>query len=169
MLIIDGYNLLFAIARFGGRPVAKAIEEARARLLDQLIRYHRSTGEAITIVFDKRKHTGGARAQESLPGIRIVYSHPPRTADDEIRRLVEGSTAPRHIRIVTSDRELARACRERGASVVGARTFFTQLTSVVRRADADEDELRLKQNLPSADELAEWLEAFGEAGQSEEE
>jgi predicted RNA-binding protein with PIN domain len=161
-LIIDGYNVLFAIARFGGRAVATAIEEARSELLEHLLRCYRLTGERVTVVFDSRQLTGGARAREGFPGIRIVHAHPPRTADDEIRRLVEASTAPRHLRVVTSDRELARSCSSLGATVIGARAFFREITRQAEQAAKDEEEERVKTAQPSRQEMEEWLRVFAQ-------
>jgi len=153
-LIVDGYNVLFAIARYGrGRAVADALDEARGRLLPQLVRYAQETGDQVTVVFDSRR---------SLPGVRVVYSHPPRSADDDIRRLVETSTGPQHIRVVTSDRALADICRRAGAEVVGARTFHNGLTARLREADADRHEHQIKRQAPDADEIREFLELFGE-------
>lgn len=161
-LIVDGYNVLFAIAEHGDRSVAEAVEEARSRLLRHLTRYHQATREPVTLIFDSGARTGGATREERLPGIRILYSHPPRTADDDVRRLVEVSTAPQHLRVVTSDGELARACARLGARVVGAKAFLGELAALAREAKADESEDRLKQQPPSADEVREWLEIFGE-------
>jgi len=162
-LIVDGYNVLFAIARYGrGRAVADALDEARGRLLPQLVRYAQETGDQVTVVFDSRRPAGGASRAESLPGVRVVYSHPPRSADDDIRRLVETSTGPQHIRVVTSDRALAGACRRAGAEVVGARTFHNGLTARLREADADRHEYEIKRQAPDADEIREFLELFGE-------
>lgn len=161
-LIIDGYNVLFAIGRYGGKPIGEVIEQARTRLLHQLVRYHQETGDGVTVIFDSKQPAGGASREESLPGVRIRYSHPPRTADDDIRRLVETSTAPRHIRVVTSDRALARDCAQAGADVVGAKTFYHELSRQTRQADAEGREHQLKREPPSADEVREWLEIFGD-------
>ena len=42
-------------------------------------------------------------------------------------RLLEASDAPAAVRVVTSDRELARRVRALGAEVEGARTFRERL------------------------------------------
>ena len=160
-LILDGYNVLFAIAEQRGRSVAEAIEAARETLLRHLLRHHRQTGEATVIIFDSRHGTGGARTQQTLPGIRIFYSHPPRTADDDIRRLVETSTAPKQLRVVSSDRQLAADCARRGASVVGARTFFNALLQEARSTSKEEEESRIKTQPPSDEEVRDWLKIFG--------
>jgi len=162
-LIVDGYNVLFAIGRYGrGKAIGEVLDEARQRLLAELVRHCQHTGEAATVVFDSRKATGGASRQDTLPGVRILYSHPPRTADDDILRLVEQSTAPRQLRVVTSDRELRGACARHGAEVVGARTFYRQLAALARDADADRREHLLKRQPPDDDELRYWLDVFGD-------
>jgi len=161
-LIIDAYNVLFAITHHGGKPIGDAIEEARTRLIEKLVRHHQETGEDVTLVFDSHQPAGGASRQESLPGVYIRYSHPPRTADDDILRLVETSTGPQHLRVVTSDRALGRACSKAGAEVVGAMTFYNDLTLRGRKADEDGKEQQLKNEPPSADEVREWLELFGD-------
>lgn len=161
-VIVDGYNVLFAIARYGrGRPVAEALDEARARLLPQLVRYAQHTGDRVTVVFDSRQPAGGASHRESVRGVRIIYSHPPRTADDDIRQIAEASSAPRHVRVVTSDRALRHACARAGADVVGAKTFHRRLCDLLRQADADRHEHQLKHEPPDADEVREFLELFG--------
>jgi predicted RNA-binding protein with PIN domain len=160
-LIIDGHNVLFAIAPHRGRTVSEALEAAREELTSQLLRHHRLSGEAITVVYDSRRFTGGASPQESLPGIRILTSHPPRTADDDILRLVRESTAPRTLRVVTSDRELRAACVACGAAVVGAMTFYRELLQEATSTVKGEEESRIKTQSPSDDEVREWLDIFG--------
>lgn len=167
-VILDGYNLLFAIAHLDGASVGQAIEDACERLLRQLSAYRHATGEAVTVVFDSRRAAGGARQEETVGGLRVVYSHPPRTADDEIRSMVEASAAPRRLRVVTSDRELGAACARRGAAVVGARAFYRELTAHAETEREDSSEQFIKQQAPSDDELRYFLEAFGDADAAEE-
>jgi len=162
-LLIDGYNVLFAIAEQRGQELAAAIEEARARLLKHLTRYSQATHDPITVIFDQSAHTGGATHAEFLPGIRILYSHPPRTADDDIRRLVETSHSRQHLRVVTSDQALGRDCTKLGARVVGAKAFFRELTQLAEESRDDEHETWVKQQPPSAGEIKEWLEVFKDA------
>jgi predicted RNA-binding protein with PIN domain len=161
-LLIDGYNVLFAIAEQKGQDVAAAIEAARARLLKHLTRYSQATHDPVTLIFDQSARAGGATREEGLPGIRILYSHPPRTADDDIRRIVETSHAPQHFRVVTSDQALGRDCARLGARVVGASAFFRELTTLAEASQDDERETWLKQQPPSAAEIQEWLDAFGD-------
>ena len=162
-ILIDGYNVLFAIAHHGGQTVAEALEEARRRLLRELVIYARETGERVTVIFDSARGTGGATTEERHGSVRVRYTHPPRTADDDIRRLVEVSQHPQNLRVVTSDRELGHDCRARGARVEASMSFYLDMS---RRADAgreDAEEMLLKNQPPTAAEVREWLKKFGEA------
>jgi len=161
-VVVDGYNLVFAVADFAERQFSQAVEEARREVLARLASLHRHSGERVTVVFDRRRPTGEAWHSERVGGVRVVFSRPPRTADDEIRALVSRSTAPRHILVVTSDRQLAGDCRRLGARVAGAKTFFSRLVRLTDRLEAEEAEHREKTRRPSAAEVAEWLKIFGE-------
>lgn len=161
-LIVDGYNVLFAIAHHGrGRAIADVLDEARERLLPKLVCHHRQTGDTVTVIFDSNKHLGGARGGKSLPGVAVRYTAPRRTADDEILARVEQSSGPQHLRVVTSDRELGDACRRGGADVVGAMAFYHQLSDLTRRAETERTEHQLKTEPPSHDEVREFLDLFG--------
>jgi predicted RNA-binding protein with PIN domain len=166
-LIVDGCNVLFSLVPQGANSSQEAIEAARERLLRELLRYLQATGQSVTVVFDQGSFSGGARREEAFGSVRVLHAHPPRTADDDIRRMVEISTAPQTLRVVTSDRELGRACSHRGAAVVSANAFLDDLRRVVSTARADETEQRRKEEPPSEDELRYWLGVFGDADTQE--
>jgi predicted RNA-binding protein with PIN domain len=161
-ILIDGYNVLFAIAHHAGQSVAEALDEAQRRLLSELTVYARQTGEAITVIFDSTRSTGGASHEERHGRVRVRYTHPPRTADDDIRRLVEVSPKPQSLLVVSSDRELGTDCRNRGARVVGSMSFYRDLTRHTEASRDDEEEMLLKTQPPTAAEVREWLKEFGE-------
>jgi len=162
MIVVDGYNVVFAIADFATLSEREAIERARRDLLERLAKFRRHCKVRVTVVFDRRRPTGGAWQTERVGGVRVVFPSPPRTADDEIRALVSRSSAPRHILVVTSDRELVKTCRKLGAKVRGARAFYRGLARETDRLEAEEAEHREKTRRPSAAEVAEWLKIFGE-------
>lgn len=160
-IVVDGYNLLFAIAEFRGRRVAEAIERARGELLARLATFGRHEGERVRVVFDCRRPTAGLRRTERVGGVEVVFAGPRRSADDEIRAMVASSTSPRHILVVTSDRELAKACGKLGARVAGTKAFYSRLVRATDGLEADEAERREKTRRPSAAEVARWLDVFG--------
>lgn len=162
-LIVDGHNLLLAGGPSPIGPDEAAHDEAREQLIERLARHQNSCGEAVTVVFDSRRGRGGARSESMVRGVRVLYAHPPRTADDEIRHLVIDATDPRNLRVVTSDRDLARACAHRGASVVRSEAFQRGLAARDAALHDDEREFLEKNQAPTDDEMRDLLDAFGGA------
>ncbi len=163
MIIVDGYNLLFAIAELPERVSEEALERARGRLLARLANLGQHRGEKVVVVFDCRRP--GPRRVEAVGGVEVVFAGPRRSADDEIRAMVANSTAPRHILVVTSDRELAEACRKLGARVTGVRGFYSRLVRLSDTLEAEAEEWRQKTRAPSAAEIAKWLRVFGDGAE----
>ncbi len=99
-VLVDGMNVV------GSRPDGwwRDREGALRRLEEAAAAYARASGEEV-----------------------VVVREGPRSADDEIVRLVEADPAPGRLRVVTSDRELAERVRRLGASVEGAGSFRRRL------------------------------------------
>lgn len=114
--LIDGMNVI------GTRPDAwwKDRDAAMARLVDRLERWAASTGDDITVVFERPP-----RPPISSPVIEIASAPRPKpnAADDEIARRVRADPNPESIRVVTSDRALADSARAAGAMVEPAASF----------------------------------------------
>jgi len=118
--LVDAMNVI------GTRPDRwwKDRDAAMLRLVDQLERWVASTGEDVTVVFERPP-----RPPISSPLVEIAHAPRPgpNAADDEIvRRLREGSQ-PEPVRVVTSDRALADQARFLGATVEPAEPFRRRL------------------------------------------
>ena len=88
---------------------------AMRRLVERLERYAESTGYDVMVVFD------GAPFEMPEAGrvdVRFASRRGPNAADDDIAELATGDTT-----VVTSDADLERRVRERGAEVIGAGAF----------------------------------------------
>jgi predicted RNA-binding protein with PIN domain len=116
--LVDGMNLI------GSRPNRWWNDPDRAvrRLIEELGWYATTTGEDVTVVFDRRppdvqpgRHGAAVVAFASRPGRNA--------ADDEIVRLLAGDQAPQSFRVVTSDKRLAERARELGAKVTSPAGF----------------------------------------------
>ena len=108
-LLVDGNNVM------GARPDGwwRDRAGARRRLLDSLEAHAERTGTSITVVFDGRE---GDLASERVE-VRFA-AH----ADDLLAELAAPDAT-----LVTSDRELGRRARSRGAEVIGSGGFRAQL------------------------------------------
>jgi len=104
VLIVDGYNII------GDWPELRALkahslEAARDKLIDELKDYKAITGRDVIVVFDAHLARGG-QSEETVAGVRLLYSKELETADELIERLVyeyERNKFRGHIYVATSD------------------------------------------------------------------
>lgn len=118
--LVDGMNVI------GSRPDAwwKDRHGAMVRLVDLLERFAASTGEEVTVVFERPP-------SPPIASTSVEVAHAPRAgrdaADHEIVRRLDADPQPGDISVVTSDRQLADQARTAGASVEPAASFRTRL------------------------------------------
>jgi len=105
------------------------------------------------VVFDGAEIHGSASRQGR---VEVRYSRPPRTADDDIREIVEDQVdRVERLTVVTADLEVARHARAMGANVSLADLF---LASALGPAEAGGDPE--KPAALSKKEIEEWAEIF---------
>jgi len=117
--IVDGMNVI------GSRPNGwwRDRPGAMRDLVDELDEFAAREGDELTVVFDGRPF----ELEGERVGVQFASRRGPNAADDDIARLVEGEAEPATLSVVTSDSDLARRVRERGAAVVGAGEFRRRL------------------------------------------
>jgi predicted RNA-binding protein with PIN domain len=132
--VLDGYNVIRRDPELRGRE-AESLEAGRAALLGLVARLAREVVDDFTVVFD------GARRGGGTPGtgrVQVVFSRPPETADDVLRRLAlglrEGGV------FVTSDRAVQTSVRRAGAVAVAAEDFLEAATAPADGMGKDEAE-----------------------------
>lgn len=121
--LIDAMNLI------GARPDRwwNDPDKAMRQMADRLDGYARSTGDDVTIVFDKDP---GALPRLERARVVIASWKGRNAADHEIEQMVAGDSAPSQLRVVTSDRKLADKVRSLGAHVVGSGSFRRKLDAI---------------------------------------
>jgi predicted RNA-binding protein with PIN domain len=119
--LVDGYNVIRRDPDLRARE-AESLESGRRALAHLIARARRALQDEFTVVFD------GARTGNTVPTagrIRVVFSRPPLTADDELMRLA------RQLRsgaaVVSSDRKIQDAARRAGCAVLTAEQFLDAL------------------------------------------
>ena len=119
--LIDGYNVIRREPDLRAHE-AESLEAGRRALLHLLARAHRDPRDEFTVVFDGAMVAGGAPSQGR---IRILFSRPPHTADDELMRLARQWRSGAVV--VTSDRRIQDAARRAGAAALTAERFLEAL------------------------------------------
>jgi predicted RNA-binding protein with PIN domain len=127
--LIDGMNLI------GSRPDRWWNDPDRAvrRLIQELDRYARATGEDVTVVFDRQP-------ADVLPGshgaamVAFASWRGRDAADHEIVRMLAEDPEPASFRVVTSDRRLVERVRQLGAEVTSSSSFRRRIDQVLGAA-----------------------------------
>lgn len=116
--LIDGYNVIRREPDLRGRE-AESLEAGRQALVRLVAGIARRSADEFVIVFDGARRTGPG---ETAGQVRVVFSRPPESADDVLRRLAA------HAReagvVVTDDRAVRTAASRAGAVVVGVQQFL---------------------------------------------
>jgi len=119
--IIDGYNVIHKVDGL----IDRKIEDCRQGLL-KLIEIYRPQGSLrnnVTVVFDGTIDISNPPKSGS---VRVIFSEH-KTADDKIKKLVECSSNPRHIVVVSDDKEIIYYCRSLGAQIKSVKDFLSFL------------------------------------------
>lgn len=132
--LIDGYNVIRRDPDLRGRE-AESLEAGRAALIHLVARQARESREDFTLVFDGARVTGGA---PSAGRVQVLFSRPPRTADDELIRLARQHGAGAVV--VSSDRKIQDAARRSGCSAVTAEQFLRAVTELAEPSSETKDD-----------------------------
>lgn len=164
-LLIDGYNLLFARGIVGRETDPGMLARSRNSLLEFVARRFGETDD-VTIVFDAREAPTGLSRVLTCHGLTVLFSERNEEADDVLERLIRAENSPRHLTVVSSDHRVQAAARRRGAAYVDCDAWLVSLSDAARSDRSLDSAPPPEQDKPdqpqSADEIEQWLRAFGE-------
>jgi hypothetical protein len=156
-LVVDTYNVLHVTGVLP--PELAGLEVAGLAALIALSRYAKA---AAWLVCD-----GVGPPLSTRDGGRILtkYAGHGRSADDEIERLIERSSAPRRMTVVSSDHRVRQAARRRRCRWLRSEEFLEHLAADVQRGRGQGPRRALtldRSALPlHRDEVQRWVERFG--------
>lgn len=159
-VVIDGYNMLYAIGRLTPRLPRTALEGARRWLLEQL-RARNAPGADVTVVFDGGTGPPGRGGRDDELGFRVLFSHR-ESADDVIEGLIDADLSPRSLTVVSNDHRLQQAARRRGCDVLGCLDYYEQDRRTPPPKPAAEPPAKPESSSP--EDVERYLRAFGDAG-----
>ncbi len=155
MLIVDAYNVLHVTG-----VLPPELAELEAPDLADLVAASRWGRHQAVIMCDGtrpkqvREHGGG--------GIRVHYAGGGVSADAAIERLVNDSSHPRRLTVVSNDRAVQRSAKRRGAGVLRADDFLRQLALDFQRAPRGRRAVSRRDLGPlSQAQVEAWLRYFG--------
>lgn len=123
-ILIDGYNLIRQSGVFRSLD-RKSLEAGRNALIHSLAAYKKQTGHRMTVVFDAWEGGFLTEERDRHGGIHCLYSRKGETADDLIKRMIEGRKE--EFVVVTSDRAIADFASRRGVAAIASPVFESRL------------------------------------------
>lgn len=134
--IIDGNNLI-GKSKSLMRLQTKDRQSSREKLVVILDRYFYNRKNSVTL------HLDGFPGQKisSSAKLKIVYSQN-LTADEKIKKQIEGTTARKNTVVITSDNNIAQFARVCSCKVVSSEEFLKMLENADK---VDDEESRIKQ------------------------
>ena len=155
MLLVDAYNVLHVTGVLP--PELSGLE---APDLADLVAASRWGRHQAVLVCDGTKPKDVRAAERGH--VRVSYAGGGVSADSAIARLLEESSHPRRMTVVTNDREVQRAARRRGAKVLGAEAFLRQLALDAARTPRTRRAVGKRDPGPLTDRQVDaWLRYFG--------
>jgi predicted RNA-binding protein with PIN domain len=120
-LVVDGYNVLHAWTSLKRLASEASLEVARDKLVERLAVLGMITGESVTVVFDAHHSTATANSEQTVDGVRVVYTRRGHSADHAIERIAyQASNEGDVITVATSDRFQRDLVRGMGGAVISA-------------------------------------------------
>jgi len=147
---IDGYNFFFRLTKN-----YKAMREQERELLLKLYKTMQHLGSQMTVVFDGREKDPPEALLRNLRSMKIVYTPATQTADHYIVEMLEHTQNPDQEMVISSDRELLRHAKQRGARTQTIEEFLDSLS----RKKVSPYVVR-KQTRESSSEFARLLKIF---------
>lgn len=129
MVIIDGYNLIFADDDLKKTSVY-SLEKAREDLMNLLSSYVSYTKTELVLVFDAYLVEDGKGSEFMHDGYKVVFTKEDQTADTYIEKMMYELGPDYSIRMVTDDKLLQFSAVHSGISRMTAKEFLEELTCI---------------------------------------
>ena len=157
--LIDGSNLIGH-----SRDLDLSDTDCRGQAMSKVADFCRQSGARATLFFDGGPDTHVGQRGVSLGAVRGLLAGKGVEADTRIMSMIERA-AGSLFTVVSSDRQIYGRARTAGLPALRIHEFNAQLDTERQRTEAGRDrqaELEQKSRSLGNDELAEWLEIFGE-------
>jgi predicted RNA-binding protein with PIN domain len=155
MFFIDGHNLLHSVQK--DDPDSGPISDVR--LCHIIGSYLKLTGQSGEIIFDGIGPPDKS-GFEDISNLEVFFAGLGTDTDTVIEDKISLNTAPRSLRVVSSDRRLRKAARARKATSIKSEVFWNNMQKQLSRRKAAK-EPRAKRRGLNESETRQWLDIFG--------
>jgi predicted RNA-binding protein with PIN domain len=165
-ILIDGYNLMYAIGAMPRNTAPDALRKVRHRFLNELgalippIDAHQTT-----VVFDASIVLEHLPKSQTQKGMTILFAVDDDDADTRIEALIHKHSSPKNLTVVSTDLRIRQAALRRKAKGVKSEDFWAELkagkTKPANRPAAPSREEKARNEGLSETESAYWLAEFG--------
>lgn len=153
--LIDGHNLIGQLS-----DLRLDDPDDEVKLIEKLRGFCMRSGKGCTVVFDRGLPGGRSRAL-SGGGVEVVFAHGGTNADRIILERIRAAHDPGRWTVVSADRQVADAARQRRTAVLMPAAFAGLLRTPQPGAAED------GKPQPSSHDTAQWLEIFDPDGGDE--
>lgn len=165
-ILIDGFNLLHVtdvVAPTVGKNELSSLQQAFLVHLAELLS-PREVAQT-TVVFDAHGARAGKRRTETVHGFTVIYSSRNEDADRVLGDLILDCKVPKETVVVSSDRQIQRAARIRGAVPVDSDVWYADRRRTSREFAASKVDESEKPNAQNEADNAHWLAEFSKPEQ----
>jgi uncharacterized protein len=162
-LIIDGYNLLYAVGVLGSGAGPHGLERARLALLNFLAESLDPHDIPHTlVVFDAHDAPWGATRTVQHRGLTVHFAVRYEDADSLIEELIGRDSAPRRLTVVSGDHRLQRAARRRRAKAIDSEVWYEQVVRERKQRREAASDMPARPPVPLLQEDVDyWMRQFG--------
>ncbi len=117
-IIIDGYNVMFALGMIPKQMKPGTLQAARSAFLDLLFSYLGPLANETLVVFDAAHSLTMQPREFAHHGLHVQFAVRREEADDLIERQIKDCRAPERLVVISTDARLRQAARRQGATAV---------------------------------------------------
>ena len=128
-LIIDGYNLMFALAE-SGRISSGNLDLSRTEMLKILSDYSGFTGTSVLTVFDAYQNKNADDKRYVEGGVSVFFTDSGESADAYIERTANQLGKNDHVRVVSSDNLVRLGVFRSGIQRTSSQLFLQELEGI---------------------------------------
>ena len=159
-VLIDGYNLIRQSERLAAQERRGGLEAGRNALIQTLAAYRAATGDQVTVVFDGDDGIGFISGSSRRQGIEVIFSRPPKSADDLIVGRIRRKHGKKAMLVVSSDSAIRQEARRHRIREMKAEEFEVTVRHRIMEGQAKQTARQGEKGALCAEDIAYWEKVF---------